>query len=355
MQIGINILYLIPGKVGGTETYARELVPALGKQLGRDDQLIIFCGKESRDLFKESKKLKIIVLPIFSANRLVRILAEQVLLPVYCLVYKLDIIFSLGYSAPFIHRCPSVVTIHDLNWYYHPEDFGGTSRFIWEYLTRFSAATANHVITDSHPSAESIMQVLHIPSSKVTTILHGTPTTIKVKPKVSKNPYLFTVLANYPHKNLSTLLKAFTKLRKSFKTLELVVCGLGNQPSSGEGVHYLGYVTQEELVAIYLGASVFVFPSRYEGFGYPPLEAMSYGIPVVSSNAFSLKEVVGNGGILVSPNAVDEYVQSITKLLEDSKFRQQVVNRGKIRIMELNWVHTADRTLKLLHGYNQSL
>jgi len=347
MQIGINLLYLIPGKVGGTETYARELIPAM---LNPADKFYIFCGRETAPTLPSLPNCQIVTLPIYSSNRLTRILAEQTILPWLSYKYKLDVIFSLGYSSPFIHSCPTVVTIHDLNWYYHGEDFSLSSRLMWQLLTRMSAMTASHIITDSRASADSIHQVLGVPTSKVTPILHGTPTTLKVSHQKPKNPYIFTVLANYPHKNLKTLLRSFKKIAQSLPKWDLIICGLGKQPSSSDRIKYLGYVSRQELASLYGNASVFVFPSAYEGFGYPVLEAMSYGTPVVSSNAFSLKEVVGDAGLLVEAYDTDSYVDAISSILSSEKIRADLVNRGYKRTLELKWSRTAELTMKILRG-----
>jgi glycosyltransferase involved in cell wall biosynthesis len=344
MRIGINLVYLIPGKVGGTETYARELIPVLA----HNNQLVLFCGQETAPTFACDENIEIVTLPINSTNRIMRILAEQTLLPLLCRKYKIDVLFSLGYSAPVFHPCPSVVTIHDLNWYYHAEDFSLLNSFFWQYLTRASAHFSDHIITDSRASAKSIIEVLGVVPSKVAPILHGTPSKLKVKPYKSKNPYIFTVVANYPHKNLSTLLKAFDIISPSFPGLNLLVCGLGNRAKSSRRVKYLGYVSREELCSLYMGASVFVFPSAYEGFGYPVLEAMSYGTPVVSSNAFSLSEVVGEGGVQVSPYEVDDYVTAISKIIRSGKQRAKLVKLGTHRASELKWDDTARITLKVL-------
>ncbi len=344
MRIGINLLYLIPGKVGGTETYARELIPVMAET----DQLVIYCDRSTALTFKPTKNVKIIALPFNSSNRLARIFLEQTLLPILCLVHQVDVQFSLGYSAPFIHFCPSVVTIHDLNWYFHPEDFNRINRYVWEWMTRLSARFSTHVITDSQSSADSLYQVLKIPKVKITPILHATPSKVKTKQYPIQKPYLFTVMANYPHKNLASLLKAFDQLAKKFPDLTLVVCGLGKQSYSTSRVKYLGYVSREELAFLYTNASIFVFPSAYEGFGYPVLEAMSYGAPVISSNATSLSEVVGEGGILVDPYDIKGYVKAITEVFQSSKLRNDLILRGKKRSSELKWEYTSSKSLSVL-------
>ena len=344
MRIGINLLYLIPGKVGGTETYARELLPILAV----GNELVIYCGRETAPTFMDIPHCQIIALPLYSRHRLARLLVEQTILPLRLIQDRIEVIFSLGYSSPIWHSCPAVVTVHDLNWYSHPEDFSPLSRLVWRYLTTWSARSADHVITDSRSSAEAICQVLHLSPVKVTPILHATPTKITVTPPTSRRPYLLTVLANYPHKNLVTLLRAFALLSEEFPDLDLLVCGLGKQPSSDSHLRYLGYVTRAKLAQLYTGASVFVFPSAYEGFGYPVLEAMSYGAPVVCSDATSLPQVVGKGGILVDTFAVDQYVQAIAYLLRSSIARHKYITLGTKRALELKWEDTSSTTLSVL-------
>lgn len=373
MLIGINLLYLIPGKVGGTETYARELISAMQKVISDDDQLILFCTRDNSSTFSASSSSRLITLPINASNRVMRLLAEQTLLPLACITHKIDVLFSLGYSAPFFHHCPSVVTIHDLNWYYHPEDFSPLQRHVWKYLTIWSARFSDHIITISHASQDSIQKVMNISTDKITTVLHGSsaiaPVSIKsVNEALSSlgisKPYLFTVLAGYPHKNLITLLKAFKKISIQFPNLSLIICGLSGRADTDnlkyikdnhldDRLKILGYVDNSVLKCLYQSAEIFVFPSAYEGFGIPITEAMQSGVPVVSSNAFSLKEVAGNGALLVDPFAVDEYVDAIIKLLSSSKARAEMSKRGYSRVSELKWSSAAQQMLKIASERNK--
>lgn len=361
MQIGINLLYLIPGAVGGTETYARELIPELAKLLTESDSIILYCSRETAPTWGKLPGVQVRTLPFYAKNRLARLIFEQTILPIYAWQDKVDVLFSLGYSAPFIHHCPSVVTIHDLNWYYHPEDFGKLNRFMWEWITRFSASTSNHIITDSQASAKSICEILHQPKSKITSILHGTPQIINSKPYKNLNPYILTVVAGYPHKNLKTLLKAFAKFHQNNPKIDLVICGLGGKAdtsnlslidklSINSSVNILGYVKREELAALYKGALFFVFPSAYEGFGYPVLEAMSYGAPVISSNAYSLTEVVGEAGIQVDPGDVQGFVTAMTNLIQSKNMRTALQKKGYARASKLQWENTATKTFSIIKG-----
>lgn len=361
MRIGLNILYLIPGGVGGTETYARHLIDAMTKQLKKGDELVIYASRETAPTFREAKQIRVITLPIYARNRLLRLLAEQLLLPLYLIRDRINVIFSLGYSSPFLHLCPAIVTIHDLNWYYHPEDFDWVERIAWKFITVISAFSATKIVSISQATTNSLTSILNIPSSKISTILHGAPQRYKGKKgkKLFDSDYIFTVLAGYPHKNLITILKAFKIVSRKYKELLLVICGLsGKADYSSEQyikdsnlekkVKILGYVDNLTLSNLYQHAIIFVFPSAYEGFGIPVLEAMSYGVPVISSNAFSLKEVVSIGGITVDTYNVNSYVESINLLLGSSKERQSLIISGYERISRLKWDKAATEYLDIL-------
>ncbi len=367
MRLGINILFLIPSQVGGTETYVLELIKAL-KSNPDNHTYYLFCNLENRHLFQPSTNLKIITLPIKASIRPLRLITEQLLLPFYLLFFKIKVIFSLGYTSPWISPAKSIVTIHDLNWHYHPEDFTWFGRLIWEFTTRLSAKTAHHIITDSTASANSITSVLDIPATKCTAILHAAPEKIKLSSKqISKRlknlnihgPYLFTVISGHPHKNLITLLCAFKDLISDFPNLKLVVCGLNGRADKKNQayikksdlkrkVKFLGFVDREDLVALYQHCALFVFPSAYEGFGYPVIEAMQYQAPVVSSNAFSLKQVVGQAGLLVNPYDANKFTQAIKKVLTSKKLTKDLVIEGKKRLIALQWEDTAQKTLNTI-------
>ena len=366
MRIALNILYLIPGEVGGTETYARELISHLPKKKG--DTYYIYCSRESANLFTESDNFRVIVLPFSAHSRPLRMLFEQLILPFYLLAHSIDVVFSLGYSSPWLSPARSVVTIHDLNWHYHPEDFTPFSRLIWELTTRLSARSSTHIITDSEASADSITKVLRIKLDKVTPILHAAPKKVLLSPAEVRNrlkrlgingKYISTVVAGYPHKNLITLLRAFRKVSHKSPDLSLIVCGLGGKADHmaknyiqknklGKKISILGYVTREDLVAVYMGSSLFVFPSAYEGFGYPPIEAMQYGVPVISSDAHSLSEVVGDGGALVEPYDVAGMASSIAEILNSPHKQSELRKSGKNRLAKLSWEKTLSSTMQIL-------
>jgi len=368
MRIGINLLYLIPGLVGGTETYARELISSMMNQISKGDQLIAFCSRETGKTLSDASQLTIITLPVNSINRIGRVLVEQVLLPIHCYKYKIDLLLSLGYSQPLLLPCKSIVTIPDLNWYYHPEDFNIVTRIFLKYLSTISAYRSNAIIAISQSTKDSVMSIMKIKPVKIHVIYLGASFSrvasadngkvVRSKYSLPKH-FILTVLSHYPHKNLETLIQAFLQIQNRWKELHLVIGGTGTGENrilrkksisklQNKYIHVLPYVSEDDLASIYQLADVFVFPSAYEGFGLPVLEAMSQNTPVISSNAFSLKEVVGKGGILVDPYDKEGYVLGITELLTNKNMRAKYIKAGLEQVNKFSWDKCSYHTLKLV-------
>lgn len=369
MRIGINLLYLIPGVVGGTETYARELIQSLVPQLSQNDELIVFCSRETATTFKPRPKLRVVALPFYSHNRIARILAEQILLPIACQKNEIDLLLSLGYTQPFFLPCESIVTIHDLNWHYHPEDFSLTARLLLQLLVTISVNRSSAIIAISSATKQSLVKVLAVDPNKISVIYHGMTKSVidkrmlkQVRERFSlPNKYLFTVLSHYAHKNLETLITAFLIIQKDQPDLHLVIAGTGTDGAKklranylnklgNQNIHQLPFVTTQELATVYQESKVFVFPSAYEGFGLPVLEAMRCGAPVLSSNAFSLKEVVSNAGILIDPYDIAGYVKNVKKLLSSKQIRNKYIRKGFHNVDIYDWNICSQQTLSLIHN-----
>lgn len=365
MRIGINLLYLFPRAVGGTETYARGLIEGL-KKIDRKNQYFLFCNEECAPTFSESSNFKVVKLPVRAANRVKRSLFELFWFPYYLRKYKIDVVHSLGYSSPIFSPCPTVVNIYDLNWYYHPEDFSLFRRIGWRLFVASSARFCNKIITSSQSSKNHISKVLGVPENKIEVIYGGAPS--MQKPYLKKtlvklgieDKYIFTLTADIPHKNIIGLLEAYKILLESGKKYTLVIGGSRGRMDRimrsfivenklGKRIIILGWLTERELSTLYKYASVFVIPSLHEGFGFPVLEAFTFGTPLVSSNAFSLKEVVGKAGLLVDPRKPREIAASITKAMEDTHLRRSLSILGKNRAANFRWVQSAKKALKVYH------
>lgn len=366
MRIGINLLYLLPGVVGGTETYALSLLKALGR-MDRQNEYFVFLNRESAGLeLPVQPNFKKVVCPVPAKFRAVRYLWEQCVLPFQARKYRLDLLHSLGYVQPLLLPCPSVVTIHDLNFYNLRPFFSPTKRITLRFFVTRSAKMADHVITISEFSKSQLREILGIPRDKVTvTYCANKERKVDVLSftKLSQHysiqkPYILGLSSVSPHKNMLALIKAFALVKgEGFTNLHLVLAGrpprdktcldaLIKEKKLQNDVVLTGYVPDEVLPSLYAHAEVFVFPSFYEGFGIPVLEAFTNGTPVALSNVASLPEVAGDAASYFDPRDTEEIAGTIVHILQDKALQARLVLKGKERAKLFTWERTAQRTLE---------
>lgn len=358
--IGINLLFLIPGKVGGTETFSRGLINEMLNDT-EDVRYILFCNRENYHTF--DKKYHRVLIPIFAKNRILRILVEQIMLPFYAFFLKIDILYSIGYTSPIFLPCKSVVNIFDLNWYYHPEDFSLIERLTWKLMVTCSANSADAITTSSYASKESIKKILKS-NAKIKVIYSGLPSypkinTVKKVEPYRNEDYFFSPSSMYPHKNLITLLMAFKKVASVNTGIKLYISGLGGRSNKEisnyiinnglkDSVRLLGYVSDKDIPSLYSNSMGLVFTSAYEGYGMPIVEAFSLGVPVISSNAFSLKEVVGNGGVLVDPYNYDGFADEMAKVINDKRYREKLATLSKSESKRFSWTKSVNELFEFM-------
>jgi glycosyltransferase involved in cell wall biosynthesis len=264
-----------------------------------------------------------------------------------------DLLHCPHYNVPYFYRGRMVVTIHDLT-HLVDRDFV-PNRLAYYYARIMLGAAAHHahqVITVSEFSKRSICQALEVPENKVHVISYGVPRRILQSGPVNmalleklevSQPYILFVGLLKPHKNVHALLRAFALLPEQARAShQLVIAGkldtcypalrqLSQELRLSDRVVFTGYVTDDELRALYGGAKVFVLPSLNEGYGLPVLEAMAYGVPVIVSNISSLPEVVGDAGILIDPRDDQSIAKALEGLLFDDELRKTLGERGRHR------------------------
>ena len=282
--------------------------------------------------------------PIFSV-------AEQLRFP-FVVPGHADVLWSPNYNAPFVSRGKLVVTVHDVCHLAHPEFF--RSRLKAEYARvsfRNVARRAAAVICPSEFTAMEIERLVGIPRSRMTVIHSGLDrswSAIRPGARPHDAPYLLYVGNVKPHKNLSRLLSAFSALAARIPHSLVIVGrkeGLGTLDHDameiarrfGDRVVVTGEVSDDRLQAYYAHADLLVFPSLYEGFGFPPLEAMAAGVPVAASRAASIPEVCGDGAAYFDPTSVDEMSAVIERVLGDQALRLQLRERGRQRVDKFSW------------------
>lgn len=367
MRIGINTLFLVPNKVGGTETYLRGLVFGLSK-IDHDNEYILFTNKENHETFKItadnfSKKL----CNVIAENKLFRIFYEQFILPMHIKRLKIDVLHSPGYVLPVKAKCANVVTIHDMQYFYYPQNFQRARLWYWKYFIPLSTRKANVIITVSHNSKKDIVNLLHIPEEKVIVTYEASKFSTdkfdKIEPDEDvfnkygiKGDYILSVASLLPHKNLDRLSESFGLLTSKIKH-QLVLVGMKGHALNiirevikgknikQERVILLGYVSDNELVALYRNASLFVLPSFFEGFGIPLVETMSFGCPIAASDRTSIPEVVGDAGILFNPENPEAIAEAIYSVLCDERLKDDLVKKGYERAKMFSWEKMAQETI----------
>jgi glycosyltransferase involved in cell wall biosynthesis len=376
MKIGINALYLIPGRVGGSEIYLRRLVSALAR-IDRENEYVIFTNRENRGTFELGENFIEHHCPVRGLVRPHRIAWEQLVLPWRVRQRRLDVLHSPGFVAPLFAPCPSVITVLDLIYLEFPQTFPFLARQWMRFLVRHSARRARAVIALSRYSRDEILWALDVPHWKIRAIYLGggeeraTPAAPgEAKEVLEKHgitpPYLLTVAASHPHKNLVRLLEAYYRLEEKDRC-QLVILGVRHNRYGGRllktverldlagRVVFTGWVEEREKEIIYTRAACTVFPSLLEGFGLPVLESMRYGIPVACSDLPSLAEVAGEAVCLFDPYSADSIAAAIRDCLSDRGLRERLIEKGQAHAAHFTWEETARQTLEVYRsaaGFN---
>lgn len=302
-------------------------------------------------------------------NPAIRIVWEQLLAPLELAQVNPDLVHGMAFAVPFLWRGPSIVTIFDLSFLRYPQRLSLRRRYYLRMITRISASHARRVIAISESGRSEICALLGILPGKVDVALPGVAPEFRPLPVLQVNSlrnkyrlperFILYVGTIEPRKNLDTLLRAYAQIPGSREVKLVLAGGKGWQSEQlsaliqelglAQDVIIAGYVSNNELPLWYNASEVFVYPSIYEGFGMPVLEAMACGRPVVVSDSSSLPEVVGSSGILVSPTDTAGWAEALSTLLADSALRADFSARGRERARHFTWESTARATVEAYH------
>jgi glycosyltransferase involved in cell wall biosynthesis len=337
VRVGISLLTLVPGISGGSETYARELTRELGR-----------VGRFEYRVFLPSIAPDVTGLPVevVTEYRASRSLPGRIAAMADAAVgggrvrrrfENVDLVhFPLSVMIPRDAGRPTVTSVLDVQHELLPEFFSRAELAYRKRVYGWSVRHSSLVITISHHAGSTLVERLGIPKARVRPIHLGIDHDVFTPSDAPRGNFLLYPALGWPHKNHARLFEAFALLRERRPELELVLTSY--EHSAPEGVRSLGRVTREELVDLYRTAAALVFPSLYEGFGQPPLEAMACGCPVACSNVASLPEVVGDAARLFDPTSVDEMVAAVEEVLDDPEPWRA---RGLARAKEFTWEKTA--------------
>jgi glycosyltransferase involved in cell wall biosynthesis len=338
--IGISLLTLVPGVVGGSETYARELVRALAR-VGELDYRVFTTplapdaadGLPAQTVrhYRASRSMP---------GRLVAMSAAAVSpgLRRELELERLDgLHFAMTVAIPPVQKPPTVMTLQDLQHELQPQFFSRAERAWRRVVYRPSARRARLVIVPTEHVRETAVERLGLEPQRLRVIPYGVDHERFRPGAAPREPFLLYPANRWPHKNHERLLEAFALVRRKRPDLRLVLTGAGHEGHSSLA-ESRGYVSRKELADLYARASALVFPSLYEGFGLPPLEAMASGCPVAASNAGSLPEVCGEAARLFDPTSPEAIAKAVLDVLADP---QPYVERGLERAAEFTWERSA--------------
>lgn len=368
MRIAIDA-HTVGTKLGGNESYAVNLIEALAEIDSLNQYTIFITTNEARERFGD-RWPNFKVRSTLPHTPLIRI---PLTLSAELRKNPVDVL-HVQFTAPPFSPCPVVVSIHDLSFEHLPQTFKRRSRTQLRLTVRHSARRAARILSLSEHTRQDIVKTYGINPERVTAIPLAAPdhfcpiTDYRELQRVRHiygidRDYILSVGSIQPRKNFPRLIKAYASLRgdgSAAKLPKLVVVGKCAwlfdetlralaETTVKDDVVLTGYVPEADLPALYSGALCFIYPSYFEGFGLPPVEAMKCGAPVIVGNQTSLPEVVGSAALIVDPFSIDEIAGSIRKLINDSVLRRELSAKGQKRANEFNWQETARKTLAVYH------
>lgn len=370
MRIGINGRFLV-AKQTGVQRAAYNLVKTLF-ELDRTNEYFLFTGRSQLDNPEWSyANVHVIASSLKEGENFRNHLWEQFSLPRMAKKYKVDILHSPANMAPLLYKGKSIVHIHDLCFVVNPQWYSYTFHRVYNFIIPRLAKKSSMVITNSNNSRNDLLQFCDLSSEKVKLIYWAVDDTFHQAPNktvmshIEEDNYILYVGSLEPRKNISTLVKAYEQMRAENPGLKtkLVLIG-GKSPlfandqlkitSFKNEIIFKGFVSDDMLRAYYCKAEVVAYPSLYEGFGLPPLEAMACGAPVVTSNTSSIPEVVGDAAILVSPYEAGQLALVLAKVLASPSLRESMREKGWTQVRKFNWYRVARNILsayyEVYHG-----
>jgi glycosyltransferase involved in cell wall biosynthesis len=362
MHVGLNLIYLVPGETGGMEVVARELLPELVKA-APGVSFTAFVNREAAAA-KDGPWGEIVpavTVPISASSRPQWVLGDQAVLPPMAMRRGVQLLHSLASIAPAWGRYRRVVTVHDLIYARFPETHSGLRDRGMRVLVPLGVRSAHRIMVDATSTKRDLVEMLKTPAEKIDVVPLGLGTPRRQEPapeaevrrrlQLGERRVILSLSAKRPHKNLSALIAALALIPAEQRPV-LVLPGYATeyerelrQLAAAKGlaadVRFLEWISAEDLEGLWGLTTAFVFPSLYEGFGLPVLEAMDRGVPVACSNASSLPEVAGDAALSFDPHDERLIAEAIVRLLDDHALRETLIARGEERARQFTWQRTA--------------
>jgi glycosyltransferase involved in cell wall biosynthesis len=375
MRVGVNLLPFRE-RLAGAGRYAQNVLRELAAMDGQDEFILLVAPSAAAHFGFGEENVRQVVVPLRGGTA-GRIVYEQLALPFVLARENVDLLLTMSVAIPAAWRGKKVTVIYDMIAEHrevtkYPPMRNGYVRWMSRYAARHSSA----VVTISENSKREIANFARISPKRISIARPATNfervTDADALARVRERyrlPEKFVLYVGTlePGKNLTRLVRAYAKMKRTYPDLEqhLVIAGAQGwgvreleeeiNRSEATGFHLIGYVEEEDLAALYSMADLFVYPSLYEGFGMPPLEAMACGTPVIVSNAPALPEVLGElwtgkcAGLLVPPREIDALVTAMWRALKDERLRERLRREGMERVGELSWKRSAGEILRVIN------
>ena len=372
-HVGLNLVFLVPGETGGMEVVARELIPALVAAAAPATRFTAFVNREAAGEpgAPWTELVPSVTVPVNAGNRVQWVRGEQQLLPGLARRAGVDVLHSLASTAPARGHFRRVVTVHDLIYLVFPEAHGGLRARGMRALVPLGVRRSHRVTADSLSTRDDLVARLRVPGEKIDVVPLGVGSTrIEPSPETDLRARLdlghrrvaLSASAKRAHKNLVRLLEALALLPEDNRPV-LVLPGYTTEHEaelrerarvlSIEGdVRFVGWLAAADLEGLYALADVFVFPSLYEGFGLPVLEAMARDLPVASSDRSALAEVAGDAALLFDPESPRAIADAMATLLTDPAEARRRRAAGRHQAARFTWDATARG---MLSSYERAL
>lgn len=345
----------------GSETYTTRLLRGLAER-SSDIDYTLFALPQFADAHPDlAKTFKMAYAPVTGQWKSFRVAGENSWLAAQCRVRKIDLVHHAGGTVPAVRTARPIVTIHDLQYLYYPEYFTRTKLAYLKAMVPRSAEAARLILTPSEFTRRTIIERLGIDPSIVRVVPHGISPRVEQAGRERRSPNRYGIsddffiypAITYPHKNHLVLIEALARVLNKHPETTLALTGARGsmevriakevrERNIQDRVLRLGYIPGSDLDALYTRAVALTFPSRFEGFGAPVLEAMSKGCPVIAANATALPEVVEDAGLLLSPDNSEEWAEAMSLLLADRTKREELARAGFERAGRFTWGASAD-------------
>ncbi|MCX6510200.1 MAG: glycosyltransferase family 1 protein [Actinobacteria bacterium] len=369
-RVGVNLLWLVPGQVGGSEEYTVRLLRELAELHPDDVEVILYVNRQFRAAHPDLvSRFTTHVAPISGSSRILRVIVESTWLAARSRMDRCTLVHHAGGTMPSLRLAPGALTMHDLQPLSNPDRFGFVKGAYIRFVAPRSVRRARTVVCLSEFVASDVVNRVGIERERIriipcgvnepeTAFDHDRLAQLLASLDLTNRPFILYPAITYPHKNHETLVAAFAQIVSTHPELRLVFTGGGGSSDATvtaaidaygltNYVVRTGRIPETDLDLLYRAATVMAFPSLYEGFGIPVLEAMSRGCPVVASAIGALPEVTGGAGELVNPLDVVGWANALGGLIDDPARRTVLVRLGFDRAKHFDWSTPAQSLLSL--------